>query len=140
MIHSVSFVWVGLVLGVSFLATPIKFQAESLSLPVALDVGRVTFHALAKVQWMLCIVLFVGVVRSSRSDSIRAIDWVLAGFVFTIVALQAMWLIPKLDIRVAATIAGEPLPKSHLHAVFAGVEFAKVLALILLGISPSTDS
>src|SRR5690606_30735313 len=35
--------WTGLLLGVSFLATPVKFLAPSLSLPVALDVGRQTF-------------------------------------------------------------------------------------------------
>ena len=39
-------VWFGVLAGVSFLATPIKFMAPSLSLSVALDVGRQTFAAL----------------------------------------------------------------------------------------------
>ena len=42
--------WAGFLAGVSFLATPIKFTAPRLALPVALDVGRVTFAALNKVE------------------------------------------------------------------------------------------
>jgi hypothetical protein len=40
--------WLGLLLGVSFLATPAKFLAPSLALPVALDVGRHTFAVFNK--------------------------------------------------------------------------------------------
>ncbi len=36
-------IWAGVALGVAFVATPAKFLAPSLSLPVALDVGRHTF-------------------------------------------------------------------------------------------------
>lgn len=36
-------IWVGMLLGVSFLATLAKFVAPSLTLPVALDVDRRTF-------------------------------------------------------------------------------------------------
>src|SRR5690606_35153067 len=39
----VTLLWLGLLLGVSFLATPVKFAAPTLTLAVALDVGRVTF-------------------------------------------------------------------------------------------------
>lgn len=86
MIRLIAYVWLGLVLGVSFLATPIKFRAESLTLPVALDVGSTTFHAFGRLEWLLSI------------------------------------------------IAGETLPKSHLHSVYAGAEFAKALALLFLGL------
>src|SRR5690606_31087651 len=48
-----SLVWLGLLLGVSFLATPVKFLAPSLTLPVALDVGRYTFTWLSRVEVVL---------------------------------------------------------------------------------------
>lgn len=35
----VALFWAGMLAGVSFLATPVKFEAASLSLPVALEVG-----------------------------------------------------------------------------------------------------
>jgi hypothetical protein len=52
MMHIVSpllFVWSGLLIGVSFVATPARFLAPSLQLPQALDVGRWTFHVLTLV-------------------------------------------------------------------------------------------
>lgn len=131
MIRLVAYVWLGLVLGVSFLATPIKFRAESLTLPVALDVGRTTFHAFGKVEWVLSVVFVILAVRS-RSE-LQPVDWFLMALVVGIVASQALWLIPRLDVRVAAVIAGEPLPPSHLHTVYAGAEFAKAITLLLIG-------
>ena len=34
--------WLGILIGISFIATPVKFQAASLTRPVALDIGRAT--------------------------------------------------------------------------------------------------
>jgi hypothetical protein len=42
--------WAGVVIGVSFLAAPAKFAAPSLSLPVAMDVGRQEFGTLNLVE------------------------------------------------------------------------------------------
>lgn len=131
MMQPVAYVWLGLVLGVSFLATPIKFRAESLTLPVALDVGRTTFHAFGKVEWVLSLVLIVLAIRSRAA--LLPVDWFLIALILVIVTGQALWLIPQLDLRVAAIIAGETPPPSHLHTVYAGVEFAKAIGLLLLG-------
>jgi hypothetical protein len=51
--------WLGLLIGVAFLATPAKFLAPSLSLPVALDVGRQTFYVFNKVEWVMGAVLLL---------------------------------------------------------------------------------
>lgn len=42
--------WAGVLIGVSFLAAPAKFAAPSLSLPVAMDVGRQEFGTLNLVE------------------------------------------------------------------------------------------
>ena len=131
MIRLVAYVWLGMVLGVSFLATPIKFRAESLTLPVALDVGRTTFHAFGKVEWVLSLVL-VALAVGARAD-LQPVDWFLVALVLVVVVGQALWLIPQLDLRVAAIIAGDTPPPSHLHTVYAGAEFAKAGALLLVG-------
>jgi len=54
--------WIGLLVGVGFIATPTKFQAQSLSLPVTLDVGRSTFAIWNNVEWVVLAVLAVGAV------------------------------------------------------------------------------
>ena len=131
MIRFIACVWFGLVLGVSFLATPIKFRAKSLTRPVALDVGRTTFHAFGKLEWALSVALVVITIRVR--SSLEPVDWLLIALVLVIVVGQTLWLIPRLDVRVEAVIAGEELPRSHLHSVYAGAEFAKALALLLLG-------
>lgn len=131
MMQFLAYVWCGLVLGVSFLATPIKFRAKSLTRPVALDVGRTTFHAFGKLEWVLSVVLVIVTVQNR--GALEPVDWFLIGLVLVIVFGQTLWLIPRLDVRVQAIIDGEELPRSHLHSVYAGAEFAKAVALLLLG-------
>ena len=131
MMQFLAYVWLGLVLGVSFLATPIKFRAKSLTRPVALDVGRTTFHAFGKLEWVLSVVLVIVTVQNR--GALEPVDWFLIGLVLVIVFGQTLWLIPRLDVRVQAISDGEELPRSHLHSVYAGAEAAKALVLLLLG-------
>lgn len=44
-------------IGVSFIATPVKFLASTLTLPVALDVGRATFGISVRVQLGMAVTL-----------------------------------------------------------------------------------
>lgn len=117
--------WLGMLLGVSFLATPIKFHAQSLELAVALDVGRVTFAAFSKVERGLAILLALAAVWPGRKRS----EFALALTVVAIVFLQVFWLLPALDMRVAAVIAGNPLPASLHHPLYAALEAIKALLL-----------
>src|SRR6187551_3253811 len=45
--------WIGMLVGVCFIAAPAKFRAPSLSIKVALDVGRTTFAAWNNKEWLL---------------------------------------------------------------------------------------
>lgn len=121
----VTAVWLGMLVGVSFLATPVKFQAPSLDLGVALEVGRVTFAAFTKVEWVLCLLLSALVLwhRSTRGEML------LAGAAVLIVVVQALWLLPALDARVEAVILGRPMPPSVHHMLYAGLEAGKALVL-----------
>lgn len=132
-IRFVAWVWLGIVVGVSFLATPIKFTAESLTRPVALDVGRATFHLLNQIECILTLVLVALVWRSAqRAQTARPVA-ALVGLVAVIVVAQTFWLLPELDARVESIIDGvEPSP-SILHTVFGVLEVAKVAALGIVG-------
>src|SRR5690606_22365267 len=116
----VSLVWIGALLGVSFLATPVKFLAPSLTLPVALDVGRQTFHwynrlelvfaalALASAAWRetpwrrLAARERRGASGAPSSAGIATPPYgtLLAAFLTAAVALQGAVLLPLLDARV----------------------------------------
>lgn len=120
--------WLGLLLGVAFLATPAKFLAPSLPLPAALDVGRHTFAIFNKVEWLLAVVLLLLALAPPRMG-------LHVGAALTaalIVAVETVWLLPLLDQRVSLVIAGQPPPPSDYHNLYIGLDVAKLVALGLI--------
>jgi hypothetical protein len=123
-------VWAGLSIGVAFLATPAKFLAPSLSLSAALDVGRHTFRIYNLVELGLLLgCLSLSVVSRARRG------WYLAlALPAAVVAAEALWLLPALDVRVSAILEGRrPLPASSLHTVYVAAEACKALWLLGFG-------
>ena len=105
-------------LGVSFLATPAKFLAPSLSLQVALDVGRHTFFVLNRVELGLSALVVLLGLCSSASRS-RRLALVLPGLV---VLAQTAWLLPLLDARVEKVLSGATPASSPLHSIYVTCE------------------
>lgn len=125
-----AFVWFGLTAGISLLEGPVKFTAPTLTRPVALDVGRVVFQALNKVELIFLIGMLVLIRVSDRSRELFAFGAVLA----LIMILQSAWLLPELSERATLIVRGvEPRP-SMAHGVYAVSEILKLLTLFLLGL------
>lgn len=127
---AICLVWLGMLTGVSFVATPVKFAARSLELPVALDVGRATFALFSKIEWALCLAAIIVVATGAR----HALSAVLVGGLTAILLVQALWLLPALDARVAAVIAGAPSPPSRHHLLYAVFEACKTALLAALAV------
>jgi hypothetical protein len=119
-------VWVGLDIGVSFIATSTKFLAPSLTLPVALDVGRYTFGVFNKIElgWgvLTLILLALGARRGWNMFGVAV--------AFVMVLIEMLWLLPALDARVDMIIAGQTPPPSSLHSLYVVVELLKLVALL----------
>ena len=130
--HALALIWAGMVLGVSFLATPAKFLAPSLSRPIALDVGRQTFRIFGRVELALTAFLGLRAAASVRQRSPLA----LAPGLF--VLAQALWLRPRLDARTRqiAQNGVTTSPSSGLHLAYVACEVAKLAALLTLGLRP----
>lgn len=126
----VSILWLGCLIGVSFLATPVKFQAPSLDLPTALDVGRVTFALFARTEWALCGALAAGALLMPRA-ALPA--WGALAALIAIVLAQALWLLPILDERIGSIIAGAAVPATNHHLLYIAADVVKLL--LLLGLS-----
>lgn len=120
--------WIGVMLGVSFLATPAKFLAPSLSLTTALDVGRYTFAVFNKVEWCLSIGL-LALLAAHRHCRLSAIC---AGVIIVLVVLETLWLLPVLDARTGLILNGQQTPPSYHHSVYVGFEIAKLIGLCLV--------
>jgi hypothetical protein len=121
--------WAGVLIGVSFLAAPAKFAAPSLSLPVAMDVGRQEFGTLDLVEIAFA-VLTVALAALARPG--RTI-WLGIAAAALIVAAQALWLLPVLDARAALIIQGGTPPAAPWHSLYVGAEVLKLLALLVTG-------
>jgi hypothetical protein len=125
-------IWLGMLVGVSFLATSVKFLAPSLTLPVALDVGRHTFAVFNKVEWAFAAVSLLMFVIGARAWIIGAALVIAVGLLL----VETVWLLPVLDARVGMIIAGQRPPPSQLHTLFITFETIKALALLVaVGVS-----
>ncbi|HXX30943.1 MAG TPA: DUF4149 domain-containing protein [Myxococcaceae bacterium] len=118
-------VWVGIIVGISFIEAPVKFRTPTLTRPVALDVGRTVFHASQLVQAAL---LALALAAGALGRAPRWV-WLLLGGVAAALALQMAWLFPVLDARAEAIIAGRTPGGSPAHALYGALEVLKVLGL-----------
>ncbi|MDH3550030.1 MAG: hypothetical protein OEQ16_11855 [Gammaproteobacteria bacterium] len=117
--------------GISMIATPVRFTAVSISRPVALDVGRVVFAALNKAELLALVLLLIIVRVSGRSREL----WAWCGILILIVLAQGAWLIPELAARTDIIMAGGELPPSAAHAIYSSLELVKIGLLLFLGFS-----
>lgn len=124
------FVWLGMVLAISFLEAPLKFRAPGVTLPVGLGIGRIVFRALNRVEIALAAVTLATVVAGRPS----AVAAVLTAVIVLILAGQLAGIRPRLNRRSDRVLAGENLPRSTLHLYYVALETAKVVALVALGI------
>lgn len=118
-------VWGGISIGVAFIATPAKFLAPTLTLPVAFDVGRQTFKIYNDVEIGLSI-LAITLALSTNRRLRNLLDFVVP---ISIVMAQALWLFPHLEARVLLLQAGNTPEPSYLHALYVVAEIVKILAL-----------
>ncbi len=121
--------WAGVLIGVSFLAAPAKFAATSLTLPVAMDVGRQEFGTLNLVEIGLAV---LGLALAALVRPARAI-WTGLGIAALIVATQALWLLPLLDARALVIIEGGTPPVAPWHTLYVVAEVLKLLVLLVTG-------
>lgn len=125
-----TFVWLGMVLAISFLEAPLKFGAPGVTLPIGLGIGRRVFRALNAVEVLLAILLIIAIVISPPG----AVALVGAAGAVGCLALQLVAVRPSLTRRSNAVLAGEVAPQSHAHYWYVGLELVKVVALASSGV------
>lgn len=125
-----TFVWLGMVLAVSFLEAPLKFRAPGVTLQVGLSIGRLVFRALNVAEVVLAVVVAVGLRTGTPGG--RAV----AAFVVAVAALlvQLAAVRPFLQRRSDAVLAGVDAPRSRAHLAYVALELVKVVALVAAGV------
>ncbi|MGG2461199.1 hypothetical protein ACO0M4_15485 [Streptomyces sp. RGM 3693] len=128
---AVTFVWLGMVLAISFLEAPLKFRAPGVTVPLGLGIGRLVFRALNMVEAVLAVALVVAVVLAAPTVPVV----VLTAVAVLLLALQLGVIRPVLNRRSDRVLAGETLPRSRAHLLYIAGELAKVATLLALGIT-----
>jgi hypothetical protein len=128
---AVTFVWLGMVLAISFLETPLKFRAPGVDVPIGLGIGRIVFRALNAVEAVLAVVIVAAVTVGHARASVGTAT----AITVLLLAVQLAVVRPGLNRRSDRVLAGETLPRSRAHLVYVALELAKVAALLTLGIS-----
>lgn len=124
------FVWLGMVLAISFLEAPLKFRAPGVTLQLGLGIGRLVFRALNVCELLFAVV--IGVTLFNHDASVGADVSVVVAVAALLV--QTVLLRPLLSKRTTAVLAGEERQRSIVHYLYVGFEAIKVVALITAGV------
>lgn len=130
---AVTFVWLGMVLAISFLEAPLKFRAPGLTVPVGLAVGRLVFRALHVVEGLLAVLVIAGLSLAPPATATT----VALGLAITVLVTQVVLVQPWLGRRSDRVLSGEDSgegSRSRAHLVFVVAEVVKVVALAWGGV------
>jgi hypothetical protein len=125
-----TFVWLGMVLAISFLEAPLKFRAPGVTTVIGLGIGRLVFRALNVAEVVLALVVVVALLLAG----VPVGPGVVVGVLVVVLLAQLVLVRPRLNRRSDRVLAGEPLPRSRLHLAYIGLEVVKVAALVVLGV------
>lgn len=133
---AVTFVWLGMVLAISFLEAPLKFRAPGVTIQIGLGIGRLVFRALNLTEVALAVVVIVAVALGAPPIAMIVVLAVTA----VVLAMQLLVVRPRLNRRSDRVLAGENAPRSRAHVGYVVLETIKVVALLALGVLLLTQS
>ncbi len=132
LVFAISFFWFGLMLAISFLETPLKFQVPGMTLPIALELGKIMFGVSTNIQLGLMILIFLNFIFNAKQLSkVMLLSSILLAL---ILGLEKFWMLPILDARADILASGKGLPPTPLHDYFIYAEVAKLVLIVFLGI------
>jgi hypothetical protein len=133
---AVIFMWLGMVVAISFIEAPLKFRAPGVSLQIGLGIGRLVFRALNTVEAILAVVLLIAISDDPSPTAVIPVSVVVAAL-----AAQLLVIRPRLARRSDMILAGSPAPaspegptrRSRAHYGYVGLELVKITALVVGG-------
>lgn len=128
---AVVFVWLGMVVAISFVEAPLKFRAPNVTLAIGLGIGRLVFRALNILEtgWAALLVATIVLGPPDAGATVAMTIAVLA------LAVQLIAVRPRLTRRSDAVLAGLQAPRSHGHYAYIAMEVVKAIALLVSGIA-----
>jgi hypothetical protein len=128
---AVVFVWLGMVVAISFIEAPLKFRAPGVTLQIGLGIGRMVFRALNTVEVIFAVVLMICLVFVQHSTVITVALICAAASI----GCQLIFVGPALARRSNAVLEGANTPRSWAHHAYIALEVIKTAALITGGVA-----
>ena len=116
-----TFVWLGVVLAISFIEAPLKFRAPGITIPLGLGIGRLVFRALNAAEAVLAIVLAWGLVLGSPP---------LSGVAAVVVAAVLVGIALIASGAIVGLLSGAPMVSRALRQLAIGYGAAAVTYLL----------
>ena len=122
-------IWIGLILGVSFFAAPIKFKAVGIDLEQLLAVGKVTFQAFSWIEFAALVLLVCASLINPTRNVVIGIS-----LLCLMLLIQKFGILPGLDNELDRTVAGETVDKTNLHFLYVAIDCVKLVILFFLSL------
>lgn len=131
-IYAICLLWCGVLLGVSFIATPAKFLVAELDIVTAIKVGRATFEVYHYFEIVaVCLVFF-----ALCAFRVNKTVWFYFGLLALVLAVQTFLVQPRLLANSDKLFAGITMQsKSYAHLYYIFCDCLK--AVLLLGFWPA---
>ncbi|MGH3766699.1 MAG: hypothetical protein ACRDS0_04935 [Pseudonocardiaceae bacterium] len=126
------FIWLGMVLAISFLETSLKFRAPGITVALGLGIGRLVFRAFYSVELVLAVALTAAMFADQAGVSGRGVPGALIAL-WAVLVGQVAVLRLRLERRTRHILAGQNPPRSYLHLAYITLEAAKAVLLAVFG-------
>lgn len=120
--------WLGLIIGISFIEAPLKFTAPGITIPLGLGIGRLVFFAMNIVEIALFIALCAGTIRRG-TDKLWNLGVAAAG---ALLLVKTAVIRPGLSRRTDAVLAGNFEGGSLWHYGYITTEGLLSVVLVVL--------
>jgi len=128
---AVAFVWLGMVVAISFVEAPLKFRAPDVTLRIGLGIGRLVFRALNRAEVIFAAVIVITIVAGGLPTA----GAIAAATAVASLVVQLVVIRPGLTRRSDAVLAGDVAPRARSHHAYIALEVVKVIALLVAGIT-----
>lgn len=124
-------IWLGLIIAISFVETPLKFQAPGITLELGLGIGRLVFFAMNTTALVLVAILTLAMIRPRASR----LQWGLLIGLWVVLLTEVLIIRPPLNARTDAVIAGVDTGGSLWHYFYIaadGTIFVLLIAFVVV--------
>ena len=122
--------WIGMVMAISFIEAPLKFQAPGITIPLGLGIGRLVFTVLNIVEAVLALAL-IAVSFWPRVTAIAGSMRVLLAAIVATLVVKIAVVRPPLNARTNEVLQGADPGESPWHYIYIALDLV-LLALLII--------